>query len=222
MSTHQRRASNKAEPRFQRKHGGVWPFDLNLDNGVFGMSNKDNNKPGGKPGQRNRKAGRKPDQRQSPKQPDQQNANVRIDATLASTGTPPIGAIAAADTRSVDAVIAPINNTAIDAAVAPVDSSAAGAAIASAQTASVSLQTIATAYGDYTKKSFEETKSFVEKLSGVRSLDKAVEIQTEFAKQAYETFVAESQKIRQLYGELAKQTLKPLQGLAGKTTRDAR
>jgi len=221
MSTHQRRASNKAEPRFQRKHGGVWPFDLNLDNGDFGMSNKDHNKPGGKPGQRNRKADRKPDQRQSRK-PDQQDANVRIDATVASTGTPPIGAVAATDTRSVDAAIAPINNTAIDAAVAPVDSSAAGAAIASAQTAPVSLQTIATAYGDYTKKSFEETKCFVEKLSGVRSLDKAVEIQTEFAKQAYETFVAESRKIRQLYGELAKQTLKPLQGLAGKTTRDAR
>jgi hypothetical protein len=49
-----------------------------------------------------------------------------------------------------------------------------------------------------------------------------VEVQTEFAKQAYETFVAESQKIRQLYGELAKQTLKPLQGLTGKTTRGAR
>ncbi len=185
------------------------------------MSNKDHNKPGGKPGQRNRKAGRKPDQRQSPK-PDQQDTNVQMDAAVASTPTPPIGAVAAADTRPVDAAIAPIDNPAIDAAVAPVDSSAAGAAIATAQTAAVSLQTIATAYGDYTKKSFEETKSFVEKLSGVRSLDKAVEIQTEFAKQAYETFVAELQKIRQLYGELAKQTLKPLQGLTGKTTRGAR
>ena len=184
------------------------------------MSKKDNNKPGGKPDQRNRKAGGKPDQRQSPK-PDQQVANARIDATLASTGTPPVGAVAAADTRLVDAAIAPIDKPAIDAALAPVESSAAGA-IASAQTVPVSLQTIATAYGDYTKKSFEETKCFVEKLSGVRSLDKAVEIQTEFAKQAYETFVAESQKIRQLYGELAKQTLKPLQGLADKTTRNAR
>jgi hypothetical protein len=219
MSTHQRRASNKAEPRFQRKHGGVWPFDLNLDNGVFGMSNKDNNKLGGKPDQRNRKAGRKPDQRQSPK-PDQQRANVRIDATLASTGTPPIGASASADIPSIAAATTPVDNLPIDAAVAPVDASSAE--VASARTAPVSLQTIATAYGDYTKKSFEETKSFVEKLSGVRSLDKAVEIQTEFAKQAYETFVAESQKIRQLYGELAKQTLKPLQGFAGKTTRDAR
>ena len=57
------------------------------------------------------------------------------------------------------------------------------------------LQAIATAYGDYTKKSFEDTKSFVEKLSGVKSLDKAIEVQTEFAKSAYETFVADSQKI---------------------------
>ena len=58
-------------------------------------------------------------------------------------------------------------------------------------TASASFQAIATAYGDYTKKSFEDTKAFVEKLSGVRSLDKAIEVQTEFAKTAYETFVTE-------------------------------
>ena len=51
------------------------------------------------------------------------------------------------------------------------------------------FQAIATAYGDYAKKSFEDTKAFVEKLSGVRSLDKAIEVQTEFAKTAYETFV---------------------------------
>ena len=43
---------------------------------------------------------------------------------------------------------------------------------------------IATAYSDYTKKSFEDTRVFVEKLSGVKSVDKAIEIQTEFAKSA--------------------------------------
>jgi hypothetical protein len=68
---------------------------------------------------------------------------------------------------------------------------------------------LATAYGDYTKKSFEDTKLFVEKLSGVKSLDKAIEVQTEFAKTAYETFVTESQKIGALYGDLAKQSYKP-------------
>jgi hypothetical protein len=78
------------------------------------------------------------------------------------------------------------------------------------------FQAIATAYGDYTKKSFEDTKSFVEKLSGVKSFEKAIEIQTEFAKTAYETFVTEAQKIGALYGDLAKQGYKPFGGLVGK------
>ena len=53
------------------------------------------------------------------------------------------------------------------------------------------FQAIATAYGDYTKKSFEDSRAFVEKLTGAKSLDKALEMQTEYAKSAYETFVAE-------------------------------
>jgi hypothetical protein len=88
--------------------------------------------------------------------------------------------------------------------------------VASATTLQNGLQAIASAYGDYTKKSFEDTKSFVEKLSGVSSLDKAIEVQTEYAKSAYETFVAESQKIAGLYGDLAKQTFKPLEGIVAK------
>ena len=89
-------------------------------------------------------------------------------------------------------------------------------AVASATTLQNGLQAIASAYGDYTKKSFEDTKSFVEKLSG--SLDKAIEVQTEYAKSAYETFVAESQKIAGLYTDLAKQTFKPLEGIVAKFT----
>jgi hypothetical protein len=89
---------------------------------------------------------------------------------------------------------------------------------ASSDTFSGGFQAIATAYGDYTKKSFEDTKSFVEKLSGAKSLDKVIEIQTEFAKTAYETFVTESQKITALYGDLAKQSYKPFGGFAAKVT----
>ena len=90
--------------------------------------------------------------------------------------------------------------------------------VASATTVQNGIQAIASAYGDYTKKSFEDTKSFVEKLSGVKSIDKAIEVQTEYAKSAYETFVAESQKIAALYTDLAKQTFKPLEGIAAKFT----
>ena len=90
--------------------------------------------------------------------------------------------------------------------------------VASATTVQNGLQAIASAYGDYTKKSFEDTKSFVEKLSGVKSIDKAIEVQTEYAKSAYETFVAESQKIAGLYSDFAKQTFKPLEGIVAKFT----
>lgn len=90
------------------------------------------------------------------------------------------------------------------------------AAVASANSFSSGFQAIAAAYGDYTKKSFEDTKSFVEKLSGVKSFDKAVELQTEYAKTAYETFVAESQKIGELYSDLAKQAYKPFETLVAK------
>lgn len=90
--------------------------------------------------------------------------------------------------------------------------------VASATSVQNGLQAIASAYGDYTKKSFEDTRSFVEKLSGVKSLDKALEAQTEFARSSYETFVAESQKIAGLYGDLAKQAYKPVESFVAKLT----
>ncbi|MBX9646626.1 MAG: phasin family protein [Xanthobacteraceae bacterium] len=79
------------------------------------------------------------------------------------------------------------------------------------------FQAIATAYGDYTKRSFEDTRAFVEKLAGVKSFEKAIEIQTEFAKTAFETFVSESQKIGALYGDLSKQSYKPFASFVART-----
>jgi hypothetical protein len=80
------------------------------------------------------------------------------------------------------------------------------------------FQAIASAYGDYTKKSFEDAKSFVEKLSSVKSLDRAIEVQTEFAKATYGTFVEESQKIAALYGDLVKHSCKPFDGFVANMT----
>ena len=98
----------------------------------------------------------------------------------------------------------------------PVSAEPVSAAPSPAEPAPVSLQTIANAYRDYTRKSIEEFGSFVEQLSGVRSLDKAMTVQSEFVKRAYETSVAESQKICELHNRLAKQTLDPFRGLTGK------
>jgi hypothetical protein len=90
------------------------------------------------------------------------------------------------------------------------------AVLASAGSVTKGVQAIATAYADYSKKSFEESKTFVEKLASVKSLEKAVEIQTEYAKTAYELFMAEMAKISGLYRDLAKETYKPLAGLVAK------
>jgi hypothetical protein len=92
------------------------------------------------------------------------------------------------------------------------------AAVTSTNSVADGFQTIARAYSDYTKKSFEDTRSFVEKLSGVKSVDKAIEIQTEFAKSAFESFVMESQKIGALYRDLAAQSYKPFGGFLAKVT----
>ena len=98
----------------------------------------------------------------------------------------------------------------------PVPAKSASAEPSPSEPAPVSLQTIANAYRDYTRKSIEEFGSFVEQLSGVRSLDKAMTVQSEFVKRAYETSVAESQKICELHSRLARQTFEPLKGLTGK------
>ncbi|MEH2518640.1 hypothetical protein V1279_004213 [Bradyrhizobium sp. AZCC 1610] len=100
----------------------------------------------------------------------------------------------------------------------PVSAESVSAEPSPAEPAPVSLQTIANAYRDYTRKSFEEFGSFVEQLSGVRSLDKAMTVQTEFVKRAYETSVAESQKICELHNRLARQTLDPFKGVTGKAS----
>ena len=70
-------------------------------------------------------------------------------------------------------------------------------------------QAIATEVADYSKKSFEEGTKVMEKLFGVKSLDKAIEIQTDYAKTAYEGFVAQATKIGELYTNLAKDAFKP-------------
>jgi phasin family protein len=88
----------------------------------------------------------------------------------------------------------------------------------SAEPVMASIATIANAYGAYTGKSVELTWSFLEKLAAVRSLDKAFEVQTEFAKQVFETFLAESRKIHELHSELARQRVVHLEGFVARIT----
>ena len=75
-------------------------------------------------------------------------------------------------------------------------------------------QAIALAYGDYTRKSLLAGRFLVERLVTVRSFDEAFEIQGEFARQAYENFVAHSERICELYGAWAQQYFRPFDTFA--------
>ena len=78
---------------------------------------------------------------------------------------------------------------------------------------SKSGQAIAIELADYSKKAFQDGSAALEKLFGVKSLDKAIEVQTEYAKTAYEGLVDEATKLGGLYSDLAKETYKPFESM---------
>ena len=79
-------------------------------------------------------------------------------------------------------------------------------------------QAIATEIADYSKKSFEESTAVLEKLMGAKSLEKAMEVQSEYLKSSYEDFVAQSTKLSELYAGLAKEAYKPFEGVMAKAS----
>ncbi len=79
-------------------------------------------------------------------------------------------------------------------------------------------QAVAAQTTDYVMKSLEHSNSAFGKLAGVRSLDKVIEVQSAYAKQAYEGFVAHSTKTRELYAQLAKKVFDRYQQLGPVTT----
>ncbi len=83
---------------------------------------------------------------------------------------------------------------------------------------SKSFQAIATEVADYSKKSFDDGSAAIEKLFGARTLEKAIEIQSDYAKTAYEGVIAETTKLGALYTDLAKESCKPFEGFLAKVT----
>lgn len=81
------------------------------------------------------------------------------------------------------------------------------------------LQALATEMTDYSKKAMKDGTVAFEKLSSARSLEQAIEIQTEYAKKAYEDYVAELAKIGELYTGLANGAYKPVEKAMGKAVK---
>ena len=210
------------------------------------MTTTQQDKPGGKPRQRNRKGEQrkqKGEQRNSPARNPQGQDQVRpmiasTDDAAAETAAPvvetPVAAAEAVETAAALEMVeaaAPAEVVETEAPAALVETSPAEVALvgevllpvptatgAAEPVESVSLQTIANAYAEYARTSMQESRSLVEKLMAVRSLDRAIELQGEFARLAFANFVAESQKICGLYTRLARQIFKPWESASAKLT----
>ena len=84
---------------------------------------------------------------------------------------------------------------------------------------SKSVQAIAAEAADYSKKSFEEGSAAMEKLLGAKSLDKAMEVQSDYFKTSYEHFVAQATKVGELYAGMAQEAYKSFEATMGKTVK---
>jgi hypothetical protein len=72
------------------------------------------------------------------------------------------------------------------------------------------LQAIMAETIDYSSKSFEKSRAHFEKLMGVKKIDEAIQLQSDFAKSAFEDFIAQATKIGELYSSLAQEAFKPI------------
>jgi hypothetical protein len=95
----------------------------------------------------------------------------------------------------------------------------ADAALKSFGAVSKGAQAIAIESADFAKKSFEQGTATIEKLVGAKTLDKAIEIQADYVRSAYEGVVAQTTKIGELYASLAKDVFKPYETLAAKSAK---
>ncbi len=83
--------------------------------------------------------------------------------------------------------------------------------VASSTALTKGFQAIAQEAADYSRKSFEKGTAAFEKATAAKSIDKALEVQQAFAKESYETFVAQMTKFNELYINAAKEAYKPFE-----------
>ena len=78
------------------------------------------------------------------------------------------------------------------------------------------LQAIASKVSDYSKASFEDATRAFEQLVGAKSVEQAIEIQSQYAKKAYDAYMAEMSKLGEMYLGLARNAYKPVESTLAK------
>jgi hypothetical protein len=93
------------------------------------------------------------------------------------------------------------------------------AVVSSLGEANKGFQAIAAEIAFYSKKSFEDGTRAWEQLIGVKSVEQAWEIQSQYAKNAFDAYVAQTAKLGQMYVDLARGAYNPVEQAVAKTAR---
>ncbi|WP_206455977.1 phasin family protein [Aurantimonas marina] len=91
-------------------------------------------------------------------------------------------------------------------------------AIKSASAVTKGFQQIAAETNDFTKRSYEQQAEMLEKLFKIKTLDKGIELQTDYAKIAYQSWVSQATRMGEIYADIAKQAYKPFEQTAMNAT----
>ena len=73
------------------------------------------------------------------------------------------------------------------------------------------FQAIAAKMTDYSKQAFEDATRTFEQLVGAKSFEHAIEVQSQYAKRAYDTWVAEASKLGEMNAAVARGAYKPVE-----------
>ncbi len=90
------------------------------------------------------------------------------------------------------------------------------AVVSSFGEANKGFQAIAAEIAAYSKKSFEDGTRAFEQLLGAKSLEQVVEIQSQYARMAYEGYFAELSKLGEMYAGLTRNAHKPVERAAAR------
>jgi hypothetical protein len=80
------------------------------------------------------------------------------------------------------------------------------------------FQAIGARVTDYSKRAFEDATRAFEQLISAKSFEHAIEIQSQYAKKAYDTWVAEASKLGEMYAAVARDAYKPVEKAVTKRT----
>lgn len=81
------------------------------------------------------------------------------------------------------------------------------------------FQALAAEMTDYSKRTFDDVLRAWEQLLGAKSVDQMTEIQAQYARKAYDSYMSEMSKLGEMYVAIARNTAKPVEQAAARPAR---